>query len=130
MSRYDWMEEARCAQVDPDLWHSDQAGGGTYTDALQICRRCPVQRQCADHAAQLEGDASKRDRHGLWAGQTARTRLANSGHIARETNHDVILRLAARGGMDPNEIADHVGVDVRTVHRVTKRHRDQLGKAA
>lgn len=129
MSRYDWMDDARCAQVDPNLWHADGSGNG-YGDALQICRRCPVQRQCADFSASLEGEASKRDRHGLWAGQSPRERLTRSEHVTRETHHDVILRLTARGGLDAYQIAAHVGVDVRTVWRVTKRHREQMGEAA
>jgi WhiB family redox-sensing transcriptional regulator len=129
VSRYDWMEDARCAQVDPELWHSGQTGGG-YAQAAQICQRCPVQRQCADHTARLEGDASKRDRHGLWAGQTPRARVASSTHVTRETKREAILRLTARGGMNAQQIADHVDVDVRTVWRVLRNHRDQMGEAA
>lgn len=129
MSRYDWMEHARCAQVDPDLWHGE-GSGVTYRDALGICAACPVQRQCADYTSRLEGDASRRDRHGVWAGHTPSQRLNNSDRPTRESNHDVILRLAARGGMDARQIADHVGVDVRTVHRVTKALREQMREAA
>jgi hypothetical protein len=130
VSRYDWMEDARCAQVDPELWHPEGSGGGAYNEALRICRRCPVQRQCADFSARIEGEASKRDRHGLWAGQPPRERLTRSEHVTRETHHDVILRLTARGGMQPDEIAAAAGVDVRTVFRVTKKHREQMGEAA
>jgi WhiB family redox-sensing transcriptional regulator len=129
VSRYDWMEYARCAQVDPDLFHPDGSGSRS-SEALEICRRCPVQRQCADHTARLEGDASKRDRHGMWAGQGPTERLARSGHITRESKREVILRLVDRGGMDAHEIAQHVGVDVRTVWRVTAANRKQMGKAA
>jgi DNA-binding MurR/RpiR family transcriptional regulator len=32
--------------------------------------------------------------------------------------------------MSPDEIAEHVGVDPRTVFRVTKKHREQLDEAA
>ncbi|MGY1579195.1 WhiB family transcriptional regulator [Streptomyces sp. MN13] len=129
MSRYDWMEDARCAQIDPDLWHAEGSGHG-YTEAEQICARCPVLQQCADHTARLEGNASKRERHGLWAGQSPRDRLARSGHVTRESKHDVILRLTARGGMDAYEIAKVAEVDVRTVWRVLRNHRDQMRKAA
>jgi WhiB family redox-sensing transcriptional regulator len=129
VSRYDWMEYARCAQVDPDLFHPDGSGSRSK-EALEICRRCPVQRQCADHTARLEGDASKRDRHGMWAGQGPTERLERSGHITRETKHDVILRLAAQGHMDAYEIAKIAEVDVRTVWRVTAANRKQMGKAA
>lgn len=129
MSRYDWMEDARCAQIDPDLWHPE-GNGVRYDDAQRICRRCPVQRQCADHTNRLEGDGSKRDRHGLWAGQVPSQRVEGGGHRTRANNHEQILRLTARGGMDAYEIAEAVGVDVRTVWRVTKAHREQMGEAA
>lgn len=128
MSRYDWMEEAACAQIDPDLWHANL--GNSYGTAARICRDCPVQRECADHAARLEGDASKRDRHGLWAGQSPRKRVTASERQTRNTRHETILRLAKRPGMDAQQIADTVGCDVRTVWRVTKKRRDQMGQAA
>lgn len=128
MSRYDWMEDARCAQIDPDLWHAEL--GASYTQAARVCRRCPVQRQCADHATRLEGDASKRDRHGLWAGQAPREREAHAERQNRNETHEAILRLTARGGMDAYQIAEAVGCDPRTVWRVTKTHREQMGEAA
>jgi hypothetical protein len=123
------MENAACAQVDPDLWHAEGSGAG-YGYARRICQRCPVQPQCIAHTVRLEGDRSSRDRHGLWAGQGPKQRVDSSGHVTRETNHDVILRLTERGGLDAYEIAEHVGVDVRTVWRVVKHHREQMGEAA
>jgi WhiB family redox-sensing transcriptional regulator len=129
VSRFDWMDDALCAQTDPDLFHVE-GSGSSYSSAKKICANCPVAQKCADFANELEGDTSTHHRHGLWAGQGPRQRLAHSGHVKRETNRDMILRLDARGGMTPYEIAEHVGVDVRTVWRVTKTHRDQLGKAA
>lgn len=130
MSRHDWMDDALCAQVGPDLWHMEKSGGGAYAPAIAICQRCPVQQQCADFSARIEGEASGRDRHGLWAGRTPSERVTTSNHVTRHATHDAILRLAQRGGMDAYQIAQHVGVDVRTVWRVTKRHREQLGEAA
>lgn len=129
MSRYDWMEYAACAQVDPDLWHADVSGGG-YGTARRICQRCPVQPQCVAHTAQLEGDSSSRDRHGLWAGNGPKARVEISSHVTRESKQDTILRLNARGGMDAYQIAEHVGVDVRTVWRTVRRHREDMGEAA
>jgi WhiB family redox-sensing transcriptional regulator len=128
VSRYDWMDSAACASSEPGLWHQD--GSANYSKAARICRSCPVQRQCADFAAEVEGDGSKRGRHGLWAGESPRERLARSSHQTRETAHEAILRLTARGGLDPYRIAELVGVDVRTVWRVTKPYRDQMGEAA
>lgn len=128
MRDLDWMADARCAQANPDLWHHD-AGNGTYSEAARICRRCPVQRECADFAASIESDANKKDRHGLWAGETKGERAARSRRRAREARHEAILRLIERGGMNADQIAEHVGVAVRTVYRI-KARREQMGMAS
>jgi len=129
VSRYDWMDDALCAQTDPDLFHVD-GSGSSYKDGKKVGANCPVTQQCADYAAATEGTAAHSWRFGLWGGQLPRARSENSGAPKRAATHDTILRLTARGGMDAYEIAAHAGVDVRTVWRVTKRHREQLGEAA
>jgi hypothetical protein len=126
MSRYDWMADARCAQVDPGLWHSDL--GANYTAAKRICAGCPVQRECADHTARLDTDTHSR--HGMWAGQTKKQREAKRAHAEREARRTAIVRLIERGGMDAVQIADHVGCSERTVWRVQKALRAQMGVAA
>lgn len=72
MSRYDWMADARCAQIDPDLWTADRPGN-TYRDARPICERCPVRRECEAHADTLAGQADI-SLHGMWAGLPPRQR--------------------------------------------------------
>lgn len=126
MSRYDWMEYAACAQVDPGLWHCDQ--GANYTTAKRICGNCSVQRQCAEHTARLDTDAS--GRHGMWAGQTQKEREQRRAHAERQARHATIVRLIQQGGMDAEEIADLVQCSSRTVLRVQKAYRAQLEAAA
>jgi WhiB family redox-sensing transcriptional regulator len=124
VSRYDWMADALCAQTDANLWHAEK--GANYTTAKRICNRCPVQPQCVDHTARL--DAGTPGRHGVWAAQTHSQRKAAQGDVerrARQARDEVIVRLLERGGMDPEEIAAHVGVNVRTVSRIKKIHREQ-----
>ena len=129
MSRYDWMDNALCAQTDPDLFHVD-GSGSSYSPAKKICARCPVTQQCADFAQTVEGGTAHSWRHGIWGGQLPRTRADHGGKPKRAETHDQILRLVARGGMDARQIAEHVGVDERTVWRVTKNHREQMGEDA
>jgi len=124
VSRYDWMADAQCAQIDPGLWHAESSSN--YTTAKRICRACPVQRQCADHTARLDTDNP--GRHGMWAGQTRKQREAKQAHAEREARRAAILRLTLRGGMDAEEIAGHVGCNVRTVWRVQKAHREQVAR--
>lgn len=128
MSRYDWMADASCAQADPGLFHPDHSGH--YTRAQRICAACPVRPQCEAHTDRLDAVAGLQDQHGMWAGRTRRQRATSRVRTAREERRIEALRLIERGGMKPQEIADLVGVDVRTVWRVQKAHREQMGEAA
>lgn len=52
-----WERQAACAtQVDPSEFLKDVAG------ALLVCLRCPVLRECHDHATANE------ERFGVWGG--------------------------------------------------------------
>lgn len=132
MSRYDWMEDAACTQTDPELFHPDGKAPGR--EARQTCRRCPVQQQCATFAQQLEGEVTYSHRFGLWGGQLPKHRAQNAtgnGRLQRNRERrERILRLYRRGGMNAYEIAEEVGCDARTVWRITKEYRDQMGEAA
>jgi hypothetical protein len=75
MSAYAWMDQALCAQTDPDLFHPEKAGDH-YRNARRICGSCPVQQQCRDFADRVEDDAGEGRRWGLWASQTPRQRAA------------------------------------------------------
>lgn len=45
-----WMGQARCREVDPDLWFPDKGESDKSQRAKEICGRCPVQRQCLQYA--------------------------------------------------------------------------------
>lgn len=128
MSRYDWMEDARCAQTDPSLWHADK--GANYTEAKRICARCPVRPQCEAHTARLDAEATVYSKHGVWAGQTKKDRETRRVNAERAERDAAILRLLKRGGMEAEEIAVQVGCSSRTVWRVQKAYREQMGRAA
>lgn len=71
--RYAWMDDAVCAQADPELWNSSV--GGDIRVPKRICASCPVQPQCDAHAEALhafEGLAV----HGVWGGRSHRQRTA------------------------------------------------------
>ena len=126
MSRYDWMSDARCAQVDPDLWHQD-GRGDNYAAAKRICQRCPVRPQCEAYTDRLDADANA-GRHGMWAARTKSQREARHANAERQARQAAILRLIERGGMEPAEIADHVGCSERTVWRVLANRREQTAQ--
>ncbi|MFD0437048.1 WhiB family transcriptional regulator [Streptomyces chartreusis] len=72
-----WMDSASCAQVDPDLFHTN-GPGGKYKDARKVCLACPVQPDCRAYAQALEGTVAHSHRFGLWANQGPHQR-ANGG---------------------------------------------------
>jgi WhiB family redox-sensing transcriptional regulator len=60
------MEEASCAQVDPELWYPER--GGPSARAKAICngtdkiKPCPVRLQCLGYAME------NHEIHGIWGG--------------------------------------------------------------
>lgn len=55
------MDDALCAQADPDAWFPEH-GGGPATAARRICGRCPVRAECLDYAL------ARREQYGIWGG--------------------------------------------------------------
>lgn len=125
-----WMDQALCAQTNPEIFFPDT---GNHAEARKVCAACPVAQQCNDHAQHIENGAAKNTRWGTWAGQTAtaRARTTDSNQRRKEEaeRRETILRLASRG-MDADDIATHVGCSPRTVWRITRQYRSDLGEAA
>ena len=76
-----WWADAACAGADPDLFHPEGGGQGqadVWDAGRQICRRCPVARDCLLHA--IDGGEPR----GMWGGLTRSERRAlTSTHIKR-----------------------------------------------
>ena len=66
-----WLLQALCAQVDPELWFAP-TGSDEATEAKRICMRCPVRRECGDHAATCG------EKYGIWAGRERDTKRARA----------------------------------------------------
>ena len=61
-----WMDNAACADADPDLFFVDV--GESADEAKAICSRCPVQTDCLDFAL------ASHERFGIWGGMSSRQR--------------------------------------------------------
>lgn len=69
----EWMEEARCSWVDPDLFFPPK--GGPVRDAKAICfTDCPVRLTCLEYAMRFETGASTWTRTGIYGGMTGNER--------------------------------------------------------
>lgn len=47
-----WMDDALCAQVDPELFFPGK--GGSTRDAKAVCAKCTVAAECLDYALAYE----------------------------------------------------------------------------
>lgn len=61
-----FMAQARCAGLDPELFHPGR--GESTTPAKEVCRGCPVRTACLDYAL------DNRERYGVWGGLSERER--------------------------------------------------------
>lgn len=61
-----WMEQARCAQANPETFFPEK--GGSARDAKAVCMRCPVRAECLDDAL------TRREPYGIFGGLTPRER--------------------------------------------------------
>ncbi len=55
-----WMQEALCAQTDPDIFYPEK--GGSTAPATSVCNSCSVRGECLEYA--VTNDI----RHGIWGG--------------------------------------------------------------
>jgi hypothetical protein len=75
-----WEDDAPCREIGAEIFHP-VGRGAELTAAVQtakaVCRnQCPVRTQCLALALELEGDADRYSRDGIWGGLTPQERAA------------------------------------------------------
>ena len=65
----DWLGDAACAGVDPDLWFPET--GDSSAPAKSVCAHCPVTAECW---ALLHTLPEPQRRYGVWAGTSVHDR--------------------------------------------------------
>lgn len=68
MSDRDWLDDAACRGIDPELWFPISSDPLAAEPAQRICHDCPVQPQCLDAAIAVP---ATKDRDGIFGGLTA-----------------------------------------------------------
>lgn len=79
---WDWQLHAACRELDTaQFFHPEHERGLRKSEredqAKQVCLRCPVMRQCREHALRV------REPYGVWGGMSEeerRTELRNREH--------------------------------------------------
>lgn len=79
-----WRDKARCVRerMPNYLFFPDMDEGGyqhTAANTLAFCKKCPVRRECLEHAARWEDSW----RYGVWGGTlyTTRRRYLSRGQV-------------------------------------------------
>ena len=116
----DWVEEATCRQVDPEVWFPDYQG--QQWDAVKICVQCPVQYQC------LMQSFTDEEEFGVWGGMTQWERqdlipkYKKQAYVERPF---YISRLLAKVDADVEQyVANKKAVNERRLERNARRNQE------
>jgi WhiB family redox-sensing transcriptional regulator len=63
-----WTKEARCAEVDTEVFYPEKGDSSSADAARRICMRCEVRLQCLEYAL------DNREVYGIWGGTNERDR--------------------------------------------------------
>lgn len=104
-----WMDEARCAEVDPDLFFPER--GDAAKDAKKVCGGCPVVDQCLQYALKNEF------MDGIWGGTSANERRVMLGKVVQNTGRRrreriEQMELFVDAGVSGERIAEAFGVSL------------------
>jgi WhiB family transcriptional regulator, redox-sensing transcriptional regulator len=123
----DWRLDAACAEVDPELFFPEPGQVPQAAAAKQVCAGCAVRGPCLEAA--LHGPQARDDHSGIFAGTTARERVALRGRasMAQGTRFlqdraaaEAALALANQQSID--RAARELGVSKQALRRAFDHH--------
>jgi len=123
----DWRLDAACAEVDPELFFPEPGQVPQAAAAKQVCAGCAVRGPCLEQA--LHGPQAHDDHTGIFAGTTARDRMALRGRpsYAEGTRflHDRAAAeqaLALANEVSIDRAARQLGVSKQALRRAFTHH--------
>jgi WhiB family transcriptional regulator, redox-sensing transcriptional regulator len=123
----DWRLDAACAQVDPELFFPETGQVPQAAAARVVCAGCAVRGPCLEAA--LHGPQARDDHTGIFAGTTARQRVALRGQpsdaqgtrfVHDRTAAEEALALANEQSID--RAARELGVSKQALRRAFDHH--------
>ncbi|MEU7802693.1 WhiB family transcriptional regulator [Micromonospora arborensis] len=137
-----WVEDALCAQVDPELFHLKDGQDGRA--AKKVCGRCQfdVKERCLAYAVLVD------DRNAVYGGMTPKQRDAlavlavpGTGSLVKLSTRkgarqdsvdrrDAAVEQLTAVGASAAEIKSQTGVSVRNVRESRRRLREQASGAS
>lgn len=125
----EWRLAALCAETDPEAFYPEVGQSGA--EALAICGRCDVQRECLEDALAMEARIGGY-RHGIRGGKTARQRQQIAKQRRGETRPDAPLveriRRMASQGLNDTQIGRALGLNPGSVQRRRRQHKIAAGR--
>lgn len=92
MTPYDWMDDALCRQISPDIFHPTVQEQSIANKAKKVCVNCPVISNCLDYALSMPGIT------GIYAGTTEKERRQMRRREYREAKRTESVRPASAAG--------------------------------
>ena len=123
----DWRLDAACAQVDPELFFPEPGQVPQAAAAKAVCAGCAVRGPCLEAA--VHGPQARDDHSGIFAGTTARDRVALRGRpsmaqgtrfLQDRTAAEAALALANQHSID--RAARELGVSKQALRRAFDHH--------
>jgi DNA-binding IscR family transcriptional regulator len=123
----DWRLDAACREVDPELFFPETGQVPQAAAAKAVCAGCAVRGPCLEAA--LHGPQARDDHTGIFAGTTARERVALRGRAAMaegtrfvhdRTAAEAALALANEKSID--RAARELGVSKQALRRAFDHH--------
>jgi WhiB family transcriptional regulator, redox-sensing transcriptional regulator len=123
----DWRLDAACRDVDPELFFPEPGQVPQAAQAKQVCAGCVVRGPCLEAA--LHGPQAHEDHTGIFAGTTARQRVALRGRASMaegtrfvhdRTAAEEALALANQKSID--RAAQQLGVSKQALRRAFDHH--------
>jgi hypothetical protein len=123
----DWRLDAACAEVDPELFFPEPGEAPQAAAAKQVCAGCAVRGPCLEAA--VHGPQARDDHSGIFAGTTARDRVALRGRASMaegtrflydRTGAEQALALANEVSID--RAARELGVSKQALRRAFTHH--------
>jgi WhiB family transcriptional regulator, redox-sensing transcriptional regulator len=123
----DWRLDAACQDVDPELFFPETGQVPQAAAAKQVCAGCAVRGLCLEAA--LHGPQAREDHSGIFAGTTARERVALRGRpsygegtrfVHDRAATEAALALANEVSID--RAARELGVSKQALRRAFEHH--------
>jgi WhiB family transcriptional regulator, redox-sensing transcriptional regulator len=123
----DWRLDAACAEVDPELFFPETGQVPQVAQAKAVCAGCAVRGPCLEAA--LHGPQAREDHTGVFAGTTARERVAlrsrasyaeGTRFLQDRTAAEEALALANKVSID--RASQELGVSKQALRRAFDHH--------